>query len=212
MSKVILHGFAPSSYVRTVRMALEHKGVDYDLVPLEFGSDAHKAMHPFVKMPVMQHGDLTLFESSAICHYIDDAFDGPALAPSEAAGRAQMEQWISVVNDYFYGPFIREFILQRIFAPSRGNEPDEEMIAAAMPVMRERIDIIDKVLADRLYLAGDSFSLADCFLAPIFFYAGISPEGGELFAGKNNVAAWKGRIGDHNCFMSTMPPKPQAAE
>jgi glutathione S-transferase len=212
MSKVIIHGFAPSSYVRTVRMALEHKGVDYELVPLEFGSEAHQAMHPFVKMPVMQHGDLTLFESSAICHYIDSAFEGPALAPDGVVEQALMEQWISAVNDYYYGPFIKDFILQRIVAPSRGQEPDEELISAAMPIIRQRIDILEQTLSNRLYLAGDTFSLADCFLAPIFFYTGISPEGGELFAGKTNIAGWKARIGEHDCFRNTMPPKPQAAE
>ena len=123
-----------------------------------------------------------------------------------------MEQWISAINDYYYDPFIRQFVMQRIVAPSRGGEADEDIIAATLPVMRERIDIIDKALADRLYLAGDTFSLADCFLAPIFFYVGISPEGNELFAGKNKIAEWKARIGDHDCFKNTMPPKPQAAE
>ena len=212
MTKVILHGFAPSSYVRTARMALEHKGVDYELVPLEFGSDAHKAIHPFVKMPAMQHGDVTLFESSAICHYVDQAFEGTSLTPADATGAAEMEQWISAVNDYFYGPFIQDFVIQRLVAPTRGQEPDEERIAAALPIVRERIDIIEQHLGGRSWLAGDMFTLADCFLAPIFFYAGISPEGGELFAGKSNIAAWKARVGDLDCFRNTMPPQPKAAE
>jgi glutathione S-transferase len=212
MTKVLIHGFAPSTYTRTVNMALEHKGVDYELIPLDFGSDGHRAMHPFVKMPIMQHGDLTLFESSAICRYVDDAFDGPSLSPADAVGRAQMEQWISAVNDYFYDPFIRQFVWQRFVIPSRGGEADEDIIAAALPVLREHIDIVDNVLADRLYLAGDSFSLADCFLAPLFFYVGISPEGNELFASKSNIAEWKARIGDHDCFKNTMPPISEAAE
>jgi glutathione S-transferase len=211
MSDVIIHGFAGSTYVRAVRMALEQKGVGYEIVPLEFGSDDHRALHPFARMPIMQHGDFTLYESSAICHYVDDAFDGPALAPEDAQGRALMEQWISAVNDYVYGPFVREFIIQRFVMPSRGQDPDESIISAAMPVMRERIDIIEQALTGKSFLAGDTFSIADCFLAPIFFYAGISPEGKELFDGKSAIADWKARIGEFDCFRNTMPALPEAA-
>ena len=211
MSDVIIHGFAGSTYVRAVRMALEQKGVGYEIVPLEFGSDDHRALHPFARMPIMQHGDFTLYESSAICHYVDDAFDGPALAPEDAQGRALMEQWISAVNDYVYGPFVREFIIQRFVMPSRGQDPDESIISAAMPVMRERIDIIEQALTGKSFLAGDTFSIADCFLAPIFFYAGISPEGKELFDGKSAIADWKARIGEFDCFRNSMPALPEAA-
>lgn len=212
MSDLVIHGFAQSSYVRTARMALEEKGVAYEIQPLEFGSEAHLALHPFARMPILSHGDLIIYETSAITRYIDEAFDGPALQPANAGERARMNQWISSVIDYYYGPCIRDFVLERLVAPSRGQPSDEARIAAALPVIRERIDIADGALAENRFLAGDNFSLADCFLAPIFFYVGISPEGPELFAGKNNIAAWKSRIGDMHSFQSTMPPKPQAAE
>ena len=78
MSDITLYGFPPSSYTWTARMVAEEKGISHDLEPIEFGSDALKALHPFGKIPIMTHGDLTLYETAAICRYIDEAFDGPA--------------------------------------------------------------------------------------------------------------------------------------
>ena len=78
MSNVKIYGPAPSSYVRTTRMALVEKGVDYELLPIEFGSDAHRALHPYAKVPILEHGDVRLYETQAILRYIDARFDGPA--------------------------------------------------------------------------------------------------------------------------------------
>jgi len=212
MSKPVIHGFPESSYVRTTRMALEEKGVDYEVQPIEFGSAEHLEMHPFGKMPWMTHGDVTLYETSAITRYVDENFDGPALQPVDAVERARMSQWISAIIDYYYGPLIREYVIERAVVPRRGGVTDEARVAAALPVVRDRIDVVEKSLADVHFLAGAGFSLADCFLAPIFFYVGMMAEGPELFANKPKIADWKARIFEMDNFKSTMPPQPEAAE
>ncbi len=56
MTTMTLHGFAPSTYTRTCRMAALEKGVDHDLVPVAYGEPSHLALHPFGKMPAMSHG------------------------------------------------------------------------------------------------------------------------------------------------------------
>ncbi len=101
MSDVTLYGFPPSSYTWSARMACEEKGLSHDLEPIEFGSDEHKALHPFAKIPIMKHGDVTVYETAAICHYMDQTFDGPPLTPADAAGQARMMQWNSAIVDYF---------------------------------------------------------------------------------------------------------------
>src|SRR3954449_12565633 len=45
---------------------------------------------------------VTVYETSAIVGYIDDAFDGPRLTPADPRQRARMNQWISAVNGYYY--------------------------------------------------------------------------------------------------------------
>lgn len=214
MADVTLYGFPQSTYVRTARLAFEEKGVSYDLLPIDMGSDEHHKLHPHGKMPAFRHGDFSLYETSAIVRYVDEAFDGPPLQPVDVRQRGVMNQWISAIIDYYYADMIRSFVIERLVAPNRGRDPDEARIAEAMPRVERQIAIVEQGLADRDYLAGDAISLADLFLVPIFFYAGIAPEGEGLFAGKANIAGWKQRIADRPSFQATMPPRPdlQAVE
>jgi len=95
----IVLGFPGSTYVHIVRLILTHKGVPYtfrDLEP-EMGSPTHLALHPFNRVPILQHGDFTLYETSAIATYIDEAFDGVALQPSQPRERARMQRALSEV-------------------------------------------------------------------------------------------------------------------
>ena len=88
MTDVVVLGFPRSTYVHIVRLVLTHKGVPYtfrDLEP-EMGSPAHLALHPFDRVPILQHGDFTLYETSAIAVYVDEAFEGPALQPKDVPG------------------------------------------------------------------------------------------------------------------------------
>jgi len=104
MPEPIVIGFPGSTYVHIIRLILTHKNVPYrfrDLEP-EMGTPAHIALHPFGRVPVLQHGDLTLYETSAIATYIDEAFDGPSLQPHTPAARGRLQQWISSVNAYYY--------------------------------------------------------------------------------------------------------------
>ncbi|MCQ8780461.1 glutathione S-transferase family protein, partial [Escherichia coli] len=68
------------------------------------------AIHPFGKMPVLRHGDLTLFESKAIATYLDSTFPGPRLIPGEARHAALLEQWVSFVNTAVDRTVIRTYL------------------------------------------------------------------------------------------------------
>src|SRR5712671_5059019 len=100
MSELIVFGFARSTFVNIVRLVLTHKEVPYsfhDLEP-EMGKPSHLALHPFNRVPILRHGDFTVYETSAIVAYIDEAFDGAELTPGDPQKRARMNQWISAVN------------------------------------------------------------------------------------------------------------------
>lgn len=208
MSDIVIYGIVQSSYVRTVRLACEEKGVSHEVQAIEFGSSEHVALHPFAKVPAARHGDTVLYETGAIVRYVDAAFDGPSLQPAELAARTRMEQWISATCDYFYQDIIREIVFQRLVAPSRGAEPNEKMIAAAVPKLDHHLGVMERVLSDGDWLAGDALSLADLFLAPIHFWAGMAPEGQRLLPNYPAVGRWWERMSARPSMIATVPPPP----
>lgn len=194
MSDVTLFGLPPSSYVRTARMICANKGVPHVLQPVDFRSADYRAdHHPFARMPALQHGDVKLYEALAIGVYVDEAFDGPALQPGDPMGRAQMMQWISVVNDYIYGTVVGCCVSERFVKPMRGLEPDEAKIAEAVPVMAAQLDVIEAGLTGS-YLCGEALTLADLFLAPVLHYLAATPEGGQLIPPRKHLETWLNRM------------------
>ncbi len=212
MSDVVVYGFPQSTYVRTVRMALEEKGLPYTLEPCGPQSDELQGIHPFGKVPAFRHGDVEMYEALGVAAYIDGVFEGPALQPVDPVARARMLQWISVVNDYVYQDMILSLIIERLIAPMQGREPDEETIQAAMPRMEKEVEVFDAILADSKFLAGDNLSLADLFLARVMFYVGMMPEGEQLLSGRAHLTAWNQTMSERESFIATLPPLPETAE
>ena len=171
-------------------MALDEKGVAYTHEPAMPQSPEQLARHPWGKIPSMTHGDVALFESLAITRYIDEAFEGPALQPADAADRARMDQWISAFIDYMYAPIVRNIIIQRVVVET----PDEAVIAAAVPDAAKSIGLLNDQLAATPYLAGSTMSLADLFVLPAINYVAMVPEGGPLLEPAGNVTDWAARM------------------
>src|SRR6202048_4956413 len=97
MPEVTLFGFPRSVYVQMAGIVLTHKEVPYAFHDLEteINPPSPLALHPFERVPALQHGDFVVYETAAIVGYVDDAFDGPKLTPADPRQRANMSQWIS---------------------------------------------------------------------------------------------------------------------
>jgi glutathione S-transferase len=200
MSDVTLYGFPLSTYVRTASIALAEKGVAYEHLPFEPNTDDMIAVNPTGKVPAFKHGDFVLYETLAIANYIDDAFDGPALQPADAKGRAVMNQWISYINAYIFQTMVHEIVLFRFeILPM-----DQAVIDAAIPKTKEQLALLEKTLSSTDYLAGSSASLADYFLYPILAYVGIVPEA-SLLADYPGVSAWKTRMEEKDSVIGSAP-------
>ena len=208
MSDVKIYGPPQSTYVRSARMACEEKGVAYTLEPVELHSDAHRALHPYGKVPIMHHGDIKPYETSAICHYVDKAFNGPPLQPGDRHAYGVMEQWISIVNCYIYNDAIVRYVLQYIFPKGADGQPDRAAIDAALPDITRDLDLLNDALGNGIYIAGDALSLADLLVAPILFYLSQFPESGELVQDRPNIVRAGGAMHDRPSFQATMPPAP----
>jgi glutathione S-transferase len=89
--------FIGSNFVRAVCMVAQEKGVPYENISAAPHSDEIKALNPLGQIPAMRHDGLDLVESTAIARYIDTAFDGPALIPTDPREAAPVNRWIGTV-------------------------------------------------------------------------------------------------------------------
>ena len=107
MADPVIYGPAFSTYVRSVRLALEEKGAPYRLEEINILEGAHqtpehRARHPFAKVPAFEHDGFELYETAAMMRYVDETFAGPSLQPDDPPARAPMTQVHSLMNAYAY--------------------------------------------------------------------------------------------------------------
>ncbi len=193
MTKPVLYGPAYSTYTRSARLVLEEKGVDYDLVEVEFmgGMPAEQVeRQPFAKVPAFEHDGFPLYEFSAIGRYVDEVFDGPPLQPDNPQQRARMNQIISIVDSYTYPCTIGQLVWQRVVMPMLGNQADEAVVTASLPQVNKCMNVIAGLRGDNTYLAGANVSLADLHLAPIYDYFQGTPESGAILDQNPGMREW----------------------
>jgi glutathione S-transferase len=205
MTAIKIHGVPPSTFTRTVRLACHEKGIDYELVPTMPGEIA--ALNPFRKIPAVSHGDLVLFETTAILRYLDRTFAGPKLWPDDSIGIALCDQWVSAVCDSLVNAALRYMASRYGFLPVPA-----EMQRQYLDKTREVVPIFDRQLGKTRYLAGDGVTAADLFLAPVLFYFPDIAELRAIADGAPNCARWARDMAGRPSVKATEPQhKPQLA-
>jgi glutathione S-transferase len=202
-------GAPQSNYVWVTRIACHEKGVPYTLMPGRPHTPEVDAIHPFGKIPVMRHGDLTLCESRAICFYIDHAFAGPPLAPRHPLDGARTEQWISLVNTHIDPLLVRQYLAAYFFPGTPDDRPNRAVIDAALPRMETHFALLDQAVAKTGHLVGDSLTLADVNLLPILFYMDKLPESRTMLRRATSLDAYyQSHMARWSVKETTPPPFP----
>ena len=197
MASIVIHGFPGSTYVQIVRLVLAHKAIEFEFRDLEteMNTPAHRELHPFEYVPVLQHGDFVLCETSAIVGYIDDAFPDPRLTPASIQQRAKMNQWISAVNSYYYPQIVFHLSHERSVFPALGIAPDERVVQVALPKIERALDVMERELnAGRPFLIDDEVTLADLFMVPCMTSLARTEEGRIMLERHALVAGWRERM------------------
>lgn len=195
-------GFPRSNFVRTCRMAAEEKGVAYEHVPALPHSDEVKAINPLGLIPVMRHGDLEIAESIAITRYIDTAFDGPPLVPTDPRAAALVNRWIGTVAVSVDQLLVRNYVVEYAFHKDEDGNVVRTKIDRAIKRFPRMFAMLDDAVADG-HLAGPDFSLADCFLMPILAGVRNFPEGEAALAGAERLNAYFTRTSERESFAKT---------
>jgi glutathione S-transferase len=191
-----VYGFPGSTCTRKVLCTLNEKGAAYEFVNVDITkgeqkSADHLARQPFGVVPAIDHDGFKLYESRAICRYLDAALPGTSLVPADLKQRAMMEQWMSVEGSYF-SPHAMKAVLNIWYSSMKGEQPDQQVIAAGLAATTTALDVLDKALAGQEYLVG-SFSLADICYAPYLQYM-TDMQIASGVADRPNVAAWWRRV------------------
>jgi glutathione S-transferase len=213
MSDPIVYGFPRSTFVNIVRLVLTHKEVPYSFHDLEpvMGKPEHLALHPFDRVPILRHGDFTIYETSAIVSYVDEAFAGPKLTPEDVRARGRMNQWISAVNSYYYPYMIYHVTHERLVFPELGIVSDEKVVAHALPKVELGLGILERELSHgQDYVLGDELTLADFFILPSTFAFSLTDEGRKLYPKFPAFSRWRERMENlptTKKLRSIMPPR-----
>lgn len=206
----ILYGAAYNVYVRAVRLALAEKGVDYRLIEValnaEEGAPANYLHHAnFLRIPAFEHAGERLYEASAITRYVDEAFEGPALMPARPPERARVNQIISIIENYGYGPMVWSIFVERCRAAVSGRKADEDKIAAAVPQVAHALDALEEMTLGP-QLIGEALTLADLHLAAMLAYGTLAPEGATLVEARPRLQRWWAAMKQRPSMRDTRSP------
>ena len=195
-------GFPRSNFVRTARMVAQEKGVPYEHIPAMPHSDEVKAINPLGLIPVARHDGQDMVETYAIAHYIDTAFDGPALVPTDPKGAAAVNRWIMAVNTSVDQMLMRRYVVEYAFHKDKDGNAVRDVIDQTVKRLPKMFTFLEAAVADG-YLGGDSFTMADCFLMPILAAVQNFPEGKENMANCPNLQAYFAKLSERDSFKDT---------
>lgn len=166
MSKPRLYGISGSRALRSI-WAMEETGINYEHVPTNFRDDSkhpdYLAVNPNGRIPALVDGNLTLFESMAINLYLAKTY-ATSLYPTDPADEARTWQW-SVWAISEIEPLQMQIVIQKLFTPEARRDAD--VIERAGKSLGRPLNVLNDALADRDWLVGSSFSIADLNVAAV---------------------------------------------
>lgn len=156
-----------SPYATRVRILAEAKGIRLEsTAPLGGGlrSVEYLELNPLGKLPVLMVDGEALPESEVICEYLEDAHPSPTLRPVDPQVRAKV-RLLSRMGDLYIAP-----LLSRLFPMLNPKTRDAAVVDQAFKEMETALEHIGHFLEGPDYAVGGRLSLADCTLAPLFFF------------------------------------------
>jgi glutathione S-transferase len=189
-----IYGNPMSTCTRKVLMTLAETGTPFEMNTIDFTTAEHKKeanlrRQPFGRIPALDDDGFEMFESRAMCRYLNEKANGK-LVPTDTKARAKMEQWISIETSEF-SPNAMKFIYQYVF--QRPQEPG--VIEAAGKALDTTCAVMEAQLAKTPFLAGAELSIADIGFMPYIEYAMGSPAK-DIFAKYPHVMAWWNKISE----------------
>jgi glutathione S-transferase len=168
------------------------KGLKLEIVPPpgDLKSPEYLAINPLGKIPALQVDGMVIAESEVINEYLEDKFPSPPLLPKDAESRARV-RGLTRHHDLYLDPPMRALFFQ--MDPKTRNA---EVVKQSLAELDKQLDYLESRIGSP-WAAGESFSLADCALAPSVWYVGkVAPAfgAGDPFAKRPKIKAWFERV------------------
>ncbi len=157
---------APQSRAGRIVWLLEELGLEYELNRMDFNpkdlkSDEHRARHPLGRVPVLDDGDVSLFESGAIVEYLVARHSDGSLKPAvDSPLFPEYLQWFNYVEGMIMPPMNTIVVHTLLLPPERR---DEVVLGQAKRLLSKALEPVNQALEGREYIIGD-FSAADIMM------------------------------------------------
>jgi glutathione S-transferase len=210
-----LHHLDRSPFAWKVRLVLEEKNVPHKLVVPENKTEdpAFAKLNPFRLTPVLElENGATIYESTVINEYLEDAFPEPAMLPKDPYERARVRLIEDTTDQYLYATH-RDFRMSQFeYAPpflirKKADEVDHKTLEASRAKLHEHLTRLESELAGRTYFGGTMFSLADVALCPPLTASlkllGVLPDKRYPL-----IAAWSARVVERSSYIASAPKEP----
>lgn len=195
-----------STYGRIVATVAEEAGIAHETIATDSKSPEHRARHPFMKTPAVEIDGIAMYESVAICPYIDDVHNESALQPPDPLERARMRQWMAITDHYVFPLTEERLVLPRLVVPMMGRKPREDLIREALPAIKYYLQVVEGRLQETPFLAGTGFSLADIFMYCTMVGVSLTPEGKHMLGEMPATLRWMGVVSQRPSLVATRWP------
>ena len=195
--------FAPNSRAGRIVWLLEELELPYEINkmafhPKDLKSDEHRARHPLGRVPVLDDGDISIFESGAIVEYVIARHKNGGLKPSEDSPLfPHYLQWFHYCEGMVMPP-VNTIVVQTILLPPERR--DEKALGQAQRLLSKALEPVNKALTGRDYLIGD-FSAADIMLGHACFMSNRLGCVGEEMA---HLKAYVERVANRPAFKTAI--------
>ncbi|MAU29443.1 MAG: glutathione S-transferase [Pelagibacterales bacterium] len=163
--------FAPNSRAGRIIWLLEELNLPYqvnrmDFHPKDLKSDEHRSRHPLGRIPVLDDGNVRIYESGAIVEYVLERHKNGNLKPDVSSNTyPNYLQWFHYCEGMVMPP-INTIVVQTILLPE--DRRDETVLNQAKKLLSKSLEPVNKELEGKEYLIGD-FSAADIMLGHACF-------------------------------------------
>ena len=208
-----LYGFPPSPNTWKVRAVASHLGLplELQLVDLTKGQQRtpdYLALNPTGRTPTLVDGDVVLWESTAIMHYLADRKPN-TLWPNDPRVRADIMRWQSWQLQHWSKEACEPLIFQRLVKKIMNlGPPDPAVVEKGTEGFHREARVLDAHLAKRSYLVGNELTLADFSVAASLFYV---KEAELPLAPYARIQDWFARVSALPAWRETAPVRAAAA-